>query len=98
MSEPRFTLRGKLLRWLLVPLLPLFLLDAAASYFIATGLSGRVYDGELTEIARELTLHIRRDGDGLEFDLTSEAERTLLLDQYDKVYFAVRAPDGAVLA
>jgi len=85
MTGFRVTLRGKLLRWLLIPLSLLFLLDAAGSWFIAANLSDRVYDGELMEIARELALHVKRSGAKLAWDLESDAERTLLLDQYDKV-------------
>jgi two-component system sensor histidine kinase TctE len=98
MTEPRVTLRGRLLRWLLIPLSVLFLLDAAGSWFIAARLSDRVYDGELMEIARELTLHVKRSGAKLAWDLESDAERTLLLDQYDKVYYAVRSPAGELVA
>jgi two-component system sensor histidine kinase TctE len=92
------TLRGKLLRWLLIPLSLLFLVDAIGSFFLAGTLSDRVYDGELMEIARELTLHVRSNGTGPAFDLEKDAERTLLLDQYDTIYYVVRAPDGAAIA
>jgi two-component system sensor histidine kinase TctE len=98
MNGPKVTLRSKLLRWLLIPLSLLFLLDAAGSWFIAARLSDRVYDGELMEIARELALHVKRNGAKLAWDLESDAERTLLLDQYDKVYYAVRSPAGEVVA
>jgi two-component system sensor histidine kinase TctE len=98
MSERRSTLRGQLLRWLLIPLFVLFLTDAAGSFYMAARLSGGVYDRELMEIARELALHVKREGDSLAFDLERDAERTLLLDQYDQVYFAVRAPDGRLIA
>ena len=97
MTTNRTTLRGKLLRWLLIPLSLLFLADAVGSYFIATTVAGAVYDGELMEIARELGLHVR-DGNGSPaFDLPRDAERTLLLDDYDKVYYAVRV-HGKILA
>ena len=98
MSPPNRTLRSQLLRWLLVPLSAIFLLDAAGSYFFASRLSDRVYDRELMEIARELALHVRRSGGGYGWDLERDAERALLLDQYDRVYYAVRTPDGRVLA
>ena len=98
MSEPSRTLRSQLLRWLLIPVTLLFLVDAVGSYVVARHLSDRVYDGELQEIARELTLHVRSDATKTEFDLEKDAERTLLLDQYDKVYYTVRAHDGAAIA
>jgi two-component system sensor histidine kinase TctE len=98
MNEPGATLRRKLLRWLLFPLSLLFLLDAAGSWFIAARLSDRVYDGELIEIARELALHVKATGAKLTWDLESDAERTLLLDQYDKVYYSVHSPFGQMVA
>ena len=92
------TLRGTLLRGLLIPLSLLFLLDVAGSYFMAARLAQRVYDGELMEIARELALHVRRDAGQAAFDLRPDAERSLLLDDYDKVYYAVREDDGRLVA
>jgi two-component system sensor histidine kinase TctE len=83
---------------MLIPLSVLLLVDAAGSYWFATRLADRVYDGELMEIARELVLHVRRDGPAPTVDLESDAERTLLLDQVDTVYYAIRGPDGALLA
>ena len=98
MTGSKATLRRKLLRWLLIPLSLLFLVDAAGSWFVAARMSDRVYDGELMEIARELALHVKRSGTKLTWDLESDAERTLLLDQYDKVYYAVHTPAGQVVA
>jgi two-component system, OmpR family, sensor histidine kinase TctE len=96
--RPGQTLRSKLLRGLLVPLSALFVIDAAGSYLIAQRLSDRVYDGELLEIARELVLHVHVNGGHPTFDLEKDAERTLLLDQYDSVYYAVRSDTGALIA
>ncbi len=98
MSARSATLRSQLLRWLLIPLSVLFLVDAAGSYYIAQQLSDRVYDGELLEIARELTLHVKPNGTRPLFDLEKDAERTLLLDQYDKVAYVVREPGGDWIA
>ncbi len=95
---PNRTLRSQLLRWLLLPLSVIFVIDAAGSYFFASRLSDRVYDRELMEIARELALHVKRSGGAYAWDLERDAERALLLDQYDRVYYSVRAPGGRVLA
>jgi two-component system sensor histidine kinase TctE len=92
------SLRAQLLRWVLVPLSLLLLLDAAGSWWFASRLADRVYDGELMEIARELVLHVRREGPQPTVDLEPDAERTLLLDQVDTVYYAIRGADGALLA
>src|SRR4051812_38729 len=98
MTGRNTTLRSKLLRWLLIPLVLLFLVDAVGSYFIAQRLSDRVYDGELMEIARELTLHVKPQGSAPVFDLEQDAERTLLLDQYDTVRYSVHTIDGTWIA
>ena len=98
MSRGSATLRSKLLRWLLIPLSLLFVVDAIGSYFLARHLSNRVYDGELMEIARELSLHVKVVGAVPAFDLEKDAERTLLLDQYDDVYYAVRTAGDVLIA
>ena len=92
------SLRTQLLRWLLIPLTLLFLADAIGSYSVARHLSDQVYDGELLEIARELSLHVKPNAVRPTFDLEKDAERTLLLDQYDDVHYAVRTRDGASIA
>jgi two-component system sensor histidine kinase TctE len=97
--EAGSTLRRKLFAWLLPPLVALFLFDAVGSYFIATGVSDRIYDGELVEIARELVLHVAHPPQGrLAFRLSPEAERLLLLDESDRVWYAVRGADGRLIA
>jgi two-component system sensor histidine kinase TctE len=98
MSPEPGTLRAKLLRWLLVPLSLVLLVDVVGSYFAVDAIANRIYDGELAEIARELLLHLRASGGTLDFDLSPDAQRILLLDEYDKVRFVVRAADGSALA
>src|SRR5471030_672535 len=98
MAAFKTTLRKKLLRFLLIPLSLLFLIDASGSYFIASGGSDEVYDRELIEIARELSLHVGHLGARLEFNLPSEIERTLLADADDKIYFAIYNTGGEFLA
>ena len=101
LSRPRAArdaskLRATLLRWLLIPLSLLLLVDALGSHVLARKLADRVYDGELLEIARELALHVHPGPPQPTFDLEKDAERTLLLDQYDKVAFVVRAGDAPI--
>src|SRR5579862_1168413 len=98
MAANQVTLRKKLLRFLLIPLALLFVVDATGSYFIATRVSEEVYDRELVEIARELLLHVVYRGAKLEFELPREIEHTLLTDQDDKIYFAVHNLGGNFVA
>ncbi|HEY2338450.1 MAG TPA: sensor histidine kinase N-terminal domain-containing protein [Burkholderiales bacterium] len=97
MPTPR-TLRSQLLGWLLVPLSLVLVADVAASYFAARSVVQGIYDGDLAEIARELVLHVREDGPAPLFDLTPQAERTLLLDEVDKLYYSVHDAGGRVIA
>src|SRR5690349_15712243 len=97
MPAPR-TLRSQLLRWLLVPLCLVLVADVAATYLASRALVQGIYDGDLAEIARELVLHVREDGPQPRFDLTPQAERTLLLDEVDTLYYAVHDAAGHAIA
>lgn len=92
------TLRSRLLRLVLVPLSLVLLIDIVGSYFVVRHVANDVYDVELNEIARELLLHVTRTSDGMGFDLSPDAERTLLLDKEDQVYYAIRTLDGNLIA
>jgi len=91
-------LQRKLLIWLLVPLLALFLSAGIAGYVIARNLSNDVYDRELLEIAHELAVHVVERGGALRLDLPPASERALLLDQYDEVWYRVATADGVTVA
>ncbi len=98
-SEPGVTLRRKLLAWILPPLLAVFVLDAVGSWFVAARVSARIYDAELAEIARELLLHVRTPSPAaLDFELSPQAERILLLDESDQVTYSVSSGAGQLVA
>jgi len=69
------TLRSKLLRWLLVPLSVVLVIDVVGSYIAVRAVVENIYDGELAEIARELVLHVKAEGAQTGFDLSSDADR-----------------------
>lgn len=92
------TLRGKLLRMLLVSLSIVLAVDIVGSWFLVHNAAEDVYDVELNEIARELLLHVARVDGGLTFNLETDAERTLLLDKDDRVFYAIRTLDGDTIA
>ena len=91
-------LRSQLLTWLLIPLFLLLALDLLGSSWIATKFSQRAYDRSLVEIAREISLHLRRADGSLVLDLPDEARKVLLSDPVDRIWFSVAASDGGVLA
>jgi two-component system sensor histidine kinase TctE len=92
------SLRRKLLAWLLGPLLILLVLDTLITYSNSVNFSNQAYDRSLQEIAREVFLHVRLDGDRPKFDMPAGAERILLIDQDDRVFYKVSSADGNFLA
>jgi two-component system sensor histidine kinase TctE len=91
-------LRTQLLVWVLAPLLLLLAADTFVSYWVALSFAQRAYDRSLLEIAREISLHLRRANGELELDLPDDARKVLLSDPADRIWFSVAAPDGRVLA
>jgi len=99
MFSNRQLLRRQLLTWLLVPLFLLLSTDTFISYWVAVSFSQRAHDRTLVEIAREVSLYLRRaNGGALALQMPAEARRLLLNDPVDRVYFQVAAPDGRAVA
>jgi two-component system sensor histidine kinase TctE len=92
------TLRSRLMRLVLIPLSVILLIDIAGSFFIVRHVANNVYDVELNEIAREMLLHVTHDRGSFGFNLSTEAERTLFLDEEDDVYYVIRTLAGNVVA
>lgn len=82
-------LRRQLLAWLLVPLSILLFVDSFFSYRIALEFAQRAYDRALVEIARDLSLHLRRESGVVTLDLPEEARRILLEDPDDRIHYLV---------
>ena len=94
-TEPR--LQRKLLAWLLGPLLLLLVLDTVAAYWTSLRFSHVAYDRALHEIARELVLHVKPGTPQPLLELTESAEKVLLLDQEDRLYYWLATQDGTRL-
>ncbi|HYC38414.1 MAG TPA: sensor histidine kinase N-terminal domain-containing protein [Usitatibacter sp.] len=91
--EPR-RLRTQLLAWLVVPLVPLLVLDTAFTYWVAAEFSRRAYDRSLMDIARELSLHLRPSPQGTVLDLPEGSRRILLSDSEDRILYEVADLEG----
>lgn len=91
-------LRTKLLVWLLLPLSVLLVADTAISYWMALRFSQRAYDRSLTEIAREVSLHLRAGNAGLEFDMPQAAREVLFSDPSDRLYYEIATATGQIVA
>ena len=97
MNPSDLRLQRKLLAWLLSPLLALLVLDAAVTWWSSRHLSNLAYDRSLQEIAREIVLDVNPGAGGPQLKLTQAAERILLIDPDDRLFFRVTAEDGRAL-
>ncbi len=91
-------LRRKLLVWLLSPLVLLLVVDGLASYYVAQNFASVAYDRTLAERARELLLRIRKDENNLQVLLSPSAERILLDEIEDRLFYRVVRPDNHLLS
>ena len=92
-------LRTQLLAWLLVPLAALLGADAFIGYAVALNFAERGHDRALTEIARDVALHLRGVNGAVELDLPEEARRVLFSDVPGRIAFEVSAAaDGRRIA
>ena len=94
-TEPR--LQYKLLAWLLGPLMTLLVLDTAVTYWTSVNISNLAHDRSLHEIAREVALHVRASRGAPKLEMSDAAERILLVDQQDRLFFRVDAQDGTLI-
>src|SRR6267143_1730268 len=92
------SLRGQLLRLLLLPVAGILAVSSVAAYSLAREPATDAYDGALIDagIALADRIHVR-DG-ALAVDLPSAAEQILRTDQFDTIYYLVRDPSGKLIA
>jgi len=98
MPAKPYSLRRKLLTWLLLPLLILLSLRAGYTYFYANQLSSRVYDRMLFTLTIALSQQITYDNVNQRIHLTDAAVQLLLSDEFDSLYYSVRDAQGKVIA
>lgn len=96
MSQP--SLRGQLLRLLLLPVGGVLLVSAVASYYLALEPAAEAHDASLIDAGFALADRIRIAGGVTTVDLPIAAEQVLRADRYDKVYYVVRDPSGRPVA
>lgn len=92
------SLRHKLLVWLLVPLLSLWLLGAVVAYFMAINFTHVAYDRALFDSTRSLAEQVRVIDDRAVVELPRSALQILLSDETDKVYYQVRGRSGQFIS
>src|SRR5208283_4834697 len=92
------SLRRKLLLWLLLPMLFVWGIGSAGSYYFAYKFANTAYDRSLADSARDLTRQITIVSGREVLDLPPAAEKMFITDEYDKIYFKVIDSGGNLLA
>jgi two-component system, OmpR family, sensor histidine kinase TctE len=92
------SIRLRLLRWLIVPVLLLNLAGVALSYALAWIPAQIAFDQSLGDAAAMLGARVGEREGRLAVDLPPAAERALRSDELDKVYFSVRDSQGRLVA
>jgi two-component system sensor histidine kinase TctE len=92
-----FSLRGRLLMFLLVPLLVVLLVSVAQDYRNAMNPTNEVYDRALASTAVALAALVKNDQGQAVFDLAPSIEMALRTSPYEKINFAVLDTQGHLL-
>lgn len=92
------SIRLRLLKWLIGPILLINLAGAALTYVLAWTPAQLAFDQGLHDAAAALAARVRAGPAGIELDLPRQAELALRADQADAIYFVVRTAGGRVVA
>ena len=92
------SLRSKLLKWLVIPLLALNSIAAGSAYWLAWIPAQSALDQSLADAAWALVPHVQESGSSLELSLSHQAEQVLRVDHFDTVFFVVRDRLGRTIA
>jgi two-component system sensor histidine kinase TctE len=92
------SLRAQLLRWLLLPLCIIWLVNSALSYPIALQLANEAFDRDLLNSADSVVARIKINPGGATVDLPPAAQAILRYHNDDKLYYQVVTDSGRNIA
>jgi two-component system sensor histidine kinase TctE len=92
------SIRLRLLKWLIVPILLFNLAAGALTYLLAWMPAQSAFDQGLSDSAGALVARLQLAGGQVQVDLPRQAEQVLRADAVDAIYFVVRRADGTVVA
>ncbi len=84
------TLRQKLLRWVMFPMVVLLILNIALIYRLGHQSADRRHDRFLNDVSKILLDQLRTNQGRVEFNIHSGALNMLIADKKDQVYFSLR--------
>lgn len=92
------SLFGEILDWMLTPLLLLWPLSLALTWFVAQGIASKPFDRALAFNLQALTQFVASQDGKVSFNLTPQARDLLRADDTDLVYYQVAVPGGTVIS
>jgi two-component system, OmpR family, sensor histidine kinase TctE len=92
------SLKHQLFAWLLVLLLPLILISAVSSYWLANKYINQTYDKALYRTALALADQVSLEELGVQVALPQVAKDLLEFDEDDDIYFRIIGPTGDLIA
>jgi len=97
MNKPK-SLRAQLLSKLTLPLLLVVILDAAASYYVATHFTNQAYDRWLLDSAKSLVQEVKAQQDHVTFELPPIAVEVFRWDDMDETFYKVESQKTGFMA
>lgn len=91
-------LRQRLLLWILLPLIVVFIVSILFDYRLAQETANTAYDHSLNNAALDIVVYIHTAGLSPQLNLSPEAEAMLRYDAMNKIFFAVRNSEQQLLA
>src|SRR5262245_41747550 len=92
------SIRRSLLGWLVPAFAVMLGIGALAAYYVALRPALDAYDQALTDDALALSASVRMVNGKPVLELAPQAEQLLRTEAYDRVYYALRGPDGERVA
>jgi two-component system sensor histidine kinase TctE len=92
------SLFGEILDWMLTPLLLLWPLSLALTWFVAQGIATKPFDRALEFNLQALTQFVVMKNGQVSFELTPQARDLLRADDSDLVYYQVLDTSGALIS
>jgi two-component system sensor histidine kinase TctE len=92
------SLFGEILDWMLTPLLLLWPLSLALTWFVAQGIASKPFDRALEFNLQALTQFVANQNGQVSFNLNAQARDLLRADDSDLVYYQVIDPRGRLVS
>jgi two-component system, OmpR family, sensor histidine kinase TctE len=96
MKKP-YSIRSQLLKWLLIPMLALVVIDSTFLYHFAGNLEQKAFDRALLETSNDISQFIKVSNSKGLLGLDKDTKEMLLSDSSDKMFYAVKDINGRVL-